>query len=140
MILISHRGNLSGPDPEKENRLDYIQSALDQGYDVEIDVWASKKIWLGHDGPQYECPMNFLVKNFRKLWIHCKNIDSLEILTEVKMLNIFWHEEDDYTLTSKNFIWTYPGKQVCNKSVLVVDDATNYAGPPCFGLCSDYLL
>ena len=84
--------------------------------------------------------MNFLVKNFRKLWVHCKNIDSLEILSEVKLLNIFWHEGDDYTLTSKNFIWTYPGKQVCNKSVLVIDDARNYAGPPCFGLCSDYLL
>lgn len=139
MISIAHRGNTSGPCPEKENHPDYIQDALDRNYDAEIDVWALSGIWLGHDKPQYECSMRFLVKNFRKLWIHCKNIDALEILGEVKCLNIFWHENDDFTLTSKNFIWTYPGKQVCNKSVLVVDDARNYSGTPCFGLCSDYL-
>jgi hypothetical protein len=28
MILISHRGNLTGPNPFKENSLQYIQKAL----------------------------------------------------------------------------------------------------------------
>ena len=39
MILISHRGNLTGPNPKKENHPDYILNALREGYEVEIDVW-----------------------------------------------------------------------------------------------------
>jgi len=139
MILISHRGNTEGPNEKRENSISYIQEALDSGFDVEIDVWAKEQLWLGHDNPENPCPMKFLIQNFRHLWIHCKNLESMDLLSEFKVLNYFWHESDDFTLTSKNFIWTYPGKRVSNKSVLVVDDARNYGGPPCFGLCSDYL-
>ncbi len=39
MFLISHRGNISGKLPERENTVDYIQEALGLGYDVEVDVW-----------------------------------------------------------------------------------------------------
>jgi len=139
MILVSHRGNISGPNKERENEQSYIQEALNLGYDVEIDVWGDKNLWLGHDEPQYQVDLKFIAKNFNKLWIHCKNIEALDIVGNFKTLNFFWHENDDYTLTSKNFVWTYPGKRVSNKSVLVVDDAREYGGPPCFGLCSDYL-
>ena len=38
MILISHRGNLDGPQPENENRPDYIEKAL-LNYNVEIDIF-----------------------------------------------------------------------------------------------------
>ena len=59
MILISHRGNISGENPEKENHPEYIDKAISLGYDVEIDVWDdSGKIVLGHDVPQYEIDMN----------------------------------------------------------------------------------
>ena len=52
MKLISHRGNLIGADPGKENRPSYIKSALKLGYDVEIDVWNLNGTWfLGHDDP-----------------------------------------------------------------------------------------
>ena len=39
MILISHRGNLFGADKERENSPKIIESAIGQGFDVEIDVW-----------------------------------------------------------------------------------------------------
>ena len=39
MILISHRGNITGKQPELENDPNYIRAALDENYDVEIDVW-----------------------------------------------------------------------------------------------------
>ncbi len=139
MILVSHRGNISGPNPENENRPDYITEALSRGFDVEVDIWGDKELWLGHDKPQYKCSVSFLINNYQKLWIHCKNLMAIDTLSEFKVLNYFWHQNDDHTLTSKNFIWTYPGKHVCNKSILVVDDAREYAGPICFGLCSDYL-
>ena len=38
MRYISHRGNLTGRDPFRENTVEYIQEALDKGFDVEIDV------------------------------------------------------------------------------------------------------
>ena len=60
MILISHRGNLSGPNPNRENSKEYILEALDKGYSVEIDVWLVKdKIYLGHDNPEYEINIDF---------------------------------------------------------------------------------
>ena len=39
MKLIAHRGNISGIDSERENSPDYIDEAISQGYDVEIDAW-----------------------------------------------------------------------------------------------------
>ena len=34
MILIAHRGNTSGPNPEKENNPQYVDKAIDSGYNV----------------------------------------------------------------------------------------------------------
>jgi hypothetical protein len=39
MILIAHRGNISGPNSDFENSIPYIQEALNQDYNVEVDVW-----------------------------------------------------------------------------------------------------
>ena len=39
MKLIAHRGNIDGPNPERENSPEYIEEALKAGYDVEVDVW-----------------------------------------------------------------------------------------------------
>ena len=43
MKLIAHRGNVNGPNPDKENHTDYINEAIILGYDVEIDVWFVNK-------------------------------------------------------------------------------------------------
>ena len=54
MVLISHRGNLTGSNPERENSQTYIQEALNKGFNVEVDVWVvNNQIYLGHDAPQY---------------------------------------------------------------------------------------
>ena len=39
LILISHRGNTNGPNPNMENKPEYVLDAKLKGYDVEIDVW-----------------------------------------------------------------------------------------------------
>ena len=55
MIFIAHRGNLSGPQPENENKLAYIQAALDKGFSVEVDVIDFDEhdtFTLGHDNRQ----------------------------------------------------------------------------------------
>ena len=39
MILISHRGNINGKFKSWENEPTYIDKAISEGYDVEVDVW-----------------------------------------------------------------------------------------------------
>ena len=38
MKLISHRGNINGKIEKFENNPNYIDTAIEQGYDVEIDL------------------------------------------------------------------------------------------------------
>jgi glycerophosphoryl diester phosphodiesterase len=54
MILIAHRGNLNGKQPERENSPEYIKEALEKGYHVEVDVWLKEtnNLFLGHDSPK----------------------------------------------------------------------------------------
>jgi len=108
MLLISHRGNLTGAYSCIENHPDSIEKVLNSGYDCEIDVWKVKDVFfLGHDAPSYEVSRNFLLK--KGLWIHCKNLDALIDLKDDT--NAFYHNTDSYTLTSKGFVWVYPGKE-----------------------------
>jgi hypothetical protein len=144
MILISHRGNTSGPNPERENHPEYIFEALQAGYDVEIDVWfVDGKFMLGHDEPQYEFPFPLLDNNYPKMWLHCKNIEALEVLHNLDSrgdkVNYFWHQEDTITLTSKNHIWAYPGKQPIKNSIAVMPEIYNDNIEGCKGVCSDYI-
>jgi hypothetical protein len=143
MILISHRGNLKGGLESRENEPVYINLAMSQGYDVEIDVWfINGEYYLGHDAPQYLIKPTFL-KN-RRLWCHAKNIEALFEMLKHKV-HCFWHQEDDATLTSRGYMWTYPGKKLTSKSICVLPENTDndnlHMGliGECFGVCSDYI-
>ena len=142
MILISHRGNISGPNPEKENHPEYILAALQAGYDVEIDVWFENgKFMLGHDEPQYEFPFGLIQNYHNKLWIHCKNMDALSKLHELdsvgSKLNYFMHESDLGVLTSRNYIWS---TNLFDKGILVMPEAFNKEPiETTLGVCSDYI-
>ena len=68
MILISHRGNIDGPQPDTENKPSRIQYAISQGYDVEVDFWfVDNKFYLGHDEPTFQVSLDFLEN--KKLWL-----------------------------------------------------------------------
>jgi hypothetical protein len=142
MILISHRGNISGPNPKKENHPEYILTALQAGYDVEIDVWFENgKFMLGHDEPQYEFPFELLDKNYSRLWIHCKNMDALSVLNNLdssgNKVNYFMHESDLGVLTSKGYIWS---TNLFNRGILVMPEAFNREPiETTLGVCSDYI-
>jgi hypothetical protein len=145
MILISHRGNISGPNPERENHPDYILEALKAGYEVEIDVWfVDGKFKLGHDNPQYDFPFELINEHHSKIWIHCKNTAALEILLDLDpvgaKVNYFWHEQDTVALTSKNNIWAYPGKQPIKHSIAVLPELNETEDLSlCIGICSDHI-
>jgi hypothetical protein len=144
MKLIAHRGNINGPVVEKENNPDYILDAIKIGYDVEIDVWFLNNRWyLGHDKPDYEIKKDFFLENKDYLWCHAKNIDGLYNMTTMN-LNYFWHQNDDYTVTSRKNIWVYPGKQLINNSICVMPENNNLnleyiTNKKCAGICSDFI-
>lgn len=140
MKLIAHRGNTSGRQANYENQPDYIESSIIKGFDAEIDVWFQDGFYSGHDCPQFDIDMDFLLEFHKSLWIHCKNIEALETLSSIPQLNVFWHQDDDYTLTSKGFIWTYPHKKICKKSVIVCGSSQYSKYQNCFGVCSDRLI
>ncbi len=140
MKIIAHRGLVNGPDKNLENKPKEILDALKQGYDCEIDLWyTNSELWLGHDHPEYFITSAFLENS--GLWIHAKNLAALRWLTDSD-LNYFWHQEDDFTLTSKKFIWTYPGKPLTMKSISVMPEWNNpelkNLDFKCYGICSDY--
>jgi hypothetical protein len=142
MIKISHRGNINGREIEKENEPSFIDLAISKGYQAEIDVWMiNDSLYLGHDHPQYVIPFEWLVARNEKLWIHCKNVESLAFLIENgEYLNFFWHQEDDMVLTSKKYIWTYPGKILSKKSIAVLPELKkDWNLSIALGICSDYV-
>lgn len=140
MILISHRGNINGPTPERENHPDYIDQAIALGYDVEIDLWSIEGVlFLGHDEPQYGISQHWLNERYDKLWIHCKNIEAVEWFNMIKGYNYFWHEKDTLTLTSFSHIWAYPGKQPIKNSIAVMPEINNDSITVCKGVCSNYI-
>jgi hypothetical protein len=137
MRIISHRGNIAGPNKGSENNPSYILEAIDQGYDVEIDVWLiDNRILLGHDYGQHQVELDFL-KN-KHLWCHAKNLEALEFMLN-NDIHCFWHQEDDRTITSKGFVWTYEGKDLGRKSIACWMDADgNFPSSVVFGICTDY--
>jgi hypothetical protein len=140
MVLISHRGNLNGKNIERENQPEYIDEAINAGFDVEIDVWMKEGVLLlGHDKPQYGINQQWLNSRYERLWIHCKNVEAMEWFNSIGSFNYFWHQEDTVTLTSMGVLWAYPGKQPIKGSVAVLPEIYNDKLDNCIGICSDYI-
>jgi hypothetical protein len=147
MKIISHRGNLTGPNLVRENSLDYIEEAIVEEFEVEIDLWVEDdQCYLGHDEPQYLISTKWLEKYKNILWIHCKNREALEKMSSASNeFNYFWHETDRYTITSKGIGWIYIGQYPYSKSVVVLPEKISLYQFPhgieymknSYGVCSD---
>lgn len=135
MILISHRGNLNGRNAEEENRPDTIMKALDLGLQVEIDVWLhNNDLYLGHDEPTHKTSIDFISQP--NIWVHAKNKLVIPVLKKNKNVHWFWHENDKVALTSKGYVWCFPGHEVeCGIAVDAGQTIKN-----CLGICSDNIL
>lgn len=140
MKIISHRGNLNGPKPEQENKPDYVLEALSRGFDVEIDLWkCGSKLYLGHDKAEYLIKESFLSVNSRYLWIHCKNVKAFEFMLNNMKYNAFFHQNDEVALTTKGYLWTFPGGLITSKSIAVMPETYEYWDiENAFGVCTDY--
>ena len=141
MKLISHRANIFGPNPLLENHPDQIDKCIKLGYDVEVDMRMIDSIfYLGHDSPDYCVSMEWINDRENNLWIHCKDFMVLNKFSfGNNQYNYFWHQEDNFTLTSKGYIWTYPYKQVTNMSVICLQQEQDTIPKGCYGICSDWV-
>ena len=142
MIKIAHRGNYLGPNPESENDPAYIISAIAAGYNVEVDVWyRDKSLYFGHDSPKHKVNLDFIKSIAEETWFHCKNLDALYYLSKIDVpVKFFWHQEDNFTLTSNGYIWTYPGQDVTDISILVDPELKEIDFDlDVYAVCSDYV-
>ena len=143
MKLIAHKGNVNGPNPSTENTPQQIEWCIENGYDVEIDVRYNvekDKFYLGHDESKYEINWWWLAGKLEHLWIHCTDLTSLhEFTSNTSGYNYFWHQGDDYTLTSKGQIWASSGKPYKEDTVIVVENPEDVKEYDCYGICSDYV-
>ena len=140
--LISHRGNIDGAEKNIENTTFAIEKAINNGFDCEVDLWINEKsIYLGHDKPQYKIELSFLNEFRDKLFGYI--VKTLKLLyickIKIKILNYFWHENDRFTITSKGYLWTYPGNKYSENSVIVNLGKNLILESNCFGICSDYV-
>ena len=142
MLFISHRGNLHGPNPDKENTVSYIERALSDNYAVEVDVIDyddNGTFTLGHDKKQEEVSAGWITR--KNLFAHAKNYKSLSGLLK-HGAHCFYHTDEEYVLTSKNIIWCYPGVSYQNNSDCVIVLPELYpmkAWRSAYGICSDYI-
>lgn len=137
MKIISHRGNLNGKNIELENRPDYILEAINKGFDVEIDLRVKdNQLFLGHDIPQYKIDQDFLETNKDSLWIHCKEIEALKKIKNIKGLNYFSHHRDDFVLTSLNYVWAM--SYIDYDDAIKVDLNATMCKSSQLGICTDF--
>jgi len=141
MIQIAHRGNFAGRNKERENTLSYLNEAIDAGYDVEVDVWViDGKFFLGHDGPEHPITIWDLLQIEEHSWFHAKNYEAFVELLKHE-LHVFFHDKDEYTLTSHGVIWAYSGKFVNEYAIACMPEMTEGFEVPenAMGVCSDNL-
>lgn len=136
MKIISHRGNLNGPDKSIENNPQQVDAMINLGFDVEIDLHFYKNdYYLGHDEPQYLVDKYWLLNKKDNLWVHLKTLE-LATFPVIQQLNYFWHENDKMTLTNKGIPWCYPEIYIDTGVTVVLTDKV--ISENVYGVCTDY--
>ena len=147
MKIISHRGNLKGPEIDRENTIEYIDIALENSFGVEIDLWqVNNKFFLGHDKPLNEVSLEWLENRKKNLWIHTKNFKSFETLLELNNDFIFfYYTSEPLVLVSNGKIWCHQHDKISNPKNCVVpfldkSSALRNKEFNWYGVCTDYPL
>jgi hypothetical protein len=145
MKIISHRGNICGPVIEKENRPSYIDSAIQLGYDVEVDLrYVNNEFWLGHDFAQYKIELSWMEPRKEMLWFHCKDIDSALELAKLNAYKFFCHTNDSYVCTNNGYLWVHDlSGKIDNKCIIPLlseQDIQKYDNNKTpYAVCTDFV-
>ena len=110
MIVISHRGNLTGPDGDC--RYDKVRRALDLGFDVELDVRSRDgELFVGHDRMLY--PLSDLTLTEReasRVWFHAKDWRAAAAVGASGRL-CFCHGDEESAFVANGYghvLWMHP--------------------------------
>ena len=145
MKLISHRGNIKGIVSDKENRPSYIDSAIQLGLEVEVDVrYVDGNFWLGHDTADYVVTADWLKMRSKFLWLHCKDINAAHKLKDIDAeMKYFCHTSDPYVITSTGHLWVHDLNTNLNTNCIIpllsLSDELNYKGNIVYAVCTDYV-
>jgi hypothetical protein len=147
MKIISHRGNLNGANLKLENTEEYIDVALENGFDVEIDLWKiNNEYFLGHDKPCNEVSLEWIENRKHKLWIHTKNFNAFESLLKINREFIFFYFTlEPLVLVSNGKIWTHSPEKIANPKNCIIpllekNTVRKNQYNEWFGICTDYPL
>jgi len=145
MIVISHRGNLTGIDKKRENNPYYIDECIELGFDVEIDLRVKNdNLYLGHDNAEYKIYLEWLLERKNNLWVHVKEYDALiKILGYKDKIRFFCHESDRYTLLSNGLVWCHDLDNHMNKNCIIpllsYEQVCAYEQNDFYAVCTDYV-
>jgi len=139
MLLISHRGNTSGRNPDLENTKGYIQSALDKGYIVECDM-INGAYW-GHDIRNETICDSFIERNKENLLIHCKDFSSI-IKCETNDWHFFFHYSEEFVMSSRGWVIAHSKLGAQPKCICMLPEIHGLSKDSlknCAGICSDII-
>ena len=152
MLIVSHRGNLEGPDPSRENTLEAVEECLRLGFGVEVDLNSCDGGWrLGHNEPLRD--MNWVNLNqidLSGVFIHLKFPGV--VVPDLVLADLFAIEEDSFVLTMRGRIWSryrvnFVGSKtiVCAPELDDCEDSLEGFVKIClkqgaYGICTDYPL
>lgn len=142
MKFISHRGNLYGADPEKENDPRYIEKAM-LHCDVEVDLFfLDECFWLGHDFPKHQISLSWIEKYKKNIWFHCKNLEAAWKIGQINSTKFFCHSSDPYVLINTGHIWVHDlSLDLSSQCIIPLIDLQSLIKFPkekVFAICSDY--
>jgi hypothetical protein len=121
-ILIANLGNINGAQPEKENRLAYLQATLSAGWHVCVNVvFYQGSFLLPFDGGFNIAPPGFFSK--QRVWSRCFDGETLDALCNIGAHAFF--DSDTPTLTSAQFIWTPAPRELAARSIAFLPETSS---------------
>jgi hypothetical protein len=145
MKIISHRGNVDGPVPNRENHPSYIDTAIQLGYGVEIDLrYINNEFYLGHDTPDHIVTSKWIFNRKDSLWIHCKNLESAYKIKKLDYsIKFFCHTNDPYVIVNPDYLWVHDLesdlKDNCVVPLMGIKDLNEFDfNIRIYGVCTDY--
>ena len=140
MRMISHRGNIDGPE-HTENHPSQIDFAIHLGFEVEVDVWERDgNLWLGHDRPMFRVKELWLLDRQHQLLCHAKTIKAACMLEDMGM-ECFGHNLDAFVMSNVGDIILHPQAKYVEGCVVMLPErrkkGEDYSKAG--AICSDYI-
>lgn len=137
MLYISYYGNIYDKNKDLENEPSYIINAINNGYNVFIDIQLIENDY--YLGGKYKIELDFLQKFIHYLWCNCldeityiklRNISNdIKIINDLKDLVWGYHE-----INNNNFISVLPELLKNNYEIRDLKNKSNF-----IGICSSYI-